>query len=57
MCMHIVADTALLTETSFVLDLDQGTLDGRKTRFLPQPWSVMMEPSQPKEFKFILVHK
>ena len=44
--MHVVVDSPLLTETSFVLGLDQGILDSREGKLLPHPQSTMVGPSQ-----------
>ena len=55
--MHVVADTPLLTEISFVLGLGQSILDPREGKLLPHPQSIMIGPNQSKEFKFILVSK
>lgn len=55
--MPAVVDSPLLTETSFVLGLDQGILDSREGKLLPRPQSSMIGPSQSKELKFIVVSK
>lgn len=45
-CAHIVADTPLLTETSFVQVLDQGIFDLREGRLLSQLQSIMIDSNQ-----------